>query len=36
MFALRRRSTRDDERGPSEADTGLAMDELKRELLSRR
>ena len=34
VFALRRRSTRDDERGPSEADTELAMDELKRELLS--
>ena len=34
MIALRRRSTRDDERGPSEADTELALDELRRELLS--
>ena len=34
VIALRRRSTRDDERGPSEADTELALDELKRELLS--
>ena len=34
VMALRRRSTRDDERGPSEADTELALDELKRELLS--
>jgi len=34
MIALRRRSTRDDERGPSEADTELALDELRKELLS--
>ena len=31
IIAIRRRSTRDDERGPSEADTELALDELKRE-----
>jgi hypothetical protein len=34
VIAIRRRSTRDDERGPSEADTELALDELKRELES--
>jgi hypothetical protein len=33
-IALRRRSTRDDERGPSEHETALAIDELKRELES--
>lgn len=34
VFALKRRSTRDDERGPSDADLALAIDEIRRELES--